>query len=283
MHVKITNKKTIYMKKVLKIKKKYCIGIIFIFITNYSFSQYSSTSDRDFIYNAVCKNILIYRILEYVPETINKGNYIDFYSSLPDNGYILILDSINKLDLKYPKENYILYSIIKKGWDYRNYYCEEVVKWVSTRANYYCDTIKNLGISEDINIRGNRNSNRSYLIAYNPITKDIKYISGSFFLHQISQDFNLSIDNPDSFLDYIKYKLYFLNIKSIELHKKTKRKIIFKLTYKPYHKDYYYCYVELNKKDFEFLKITTEDGWGIRGNINYYNIKYRKINSSIIY
>ncbi|NVN94196.1 MAG: hypothetical protein HXX18_02810 [Bacteroidetes bacterium] len=259
------------MKKVLKNRKNYCIGILFLFITTSSFSQYSSVSDRDFIYNAVCKNILIYRILEYIPEGINKGNYIDFHSSLPDNGDMLILDSINKLDLKYPKENYILYSIIKGGWRYTNYYCEEVVKWVSTRANYYCDTVRSFYVSDDLDTRGNRNSNSSYLIAYNPITKDIKYISGSFFLHQISQDFNLSIDNPDSFIDYIKYKLYFLHIKSIELHERTKRKIVFKLTY--FKKDI--CFVELNKKDFEFLKITTEDGYGIRYNIKDYNIKYR--------
>lgn len=253
-------------------KKTINVMLLLLIITTSSFSQYrSNLSDRDFIYNAVCKNILIYRILEYVPEHLNKGNYIDFLTSLPDNGDILILDSINKLDLKYPKENYILYSIIKGGWKYTSYYCEEVVKWVSTRANYYCDTIGGLSVSDDLNFKGNWNSNSIYLIAYNPTTKEIKYISGSFFLHQISQDFNLSIDNPDSFIDYIKYKLYFLPIKSIELYKKTKKKIVFKLSY--FKKDI--CFVELNKKDFEFLKITTEDGYGIRYNIKDYNIKYR--------
>lgn len=98
-----------------------------------------------------------------------------------------------KISETYPEDDYILYEfsgafnkfIIRNAANINN----------DRRYRLYENTFNNT-------------RRPKWLVAYNPLTCDVKCISGLFYKHSISSDFNLRIDEPTSFYKYIKLKVW---------------------------------------------------------------------------
>lgn len=98
------------------------------------------------------------------------------------------------VDMEYPKSGFQLFGFQKKGLN-----CEGFTKKIS-----FSDGL-------DFNI---------FLIAIdtasNKLQKPIKYLSGQMFLDNISLDFELDVDLPESYLDYLRMKMFDLQLEKIK-------------------------------------------------------------------
>lgn len=103
------------------------------------------------------------------------------------------------VNIEYPKSGFQLFGFRKKG-----VICDEILK---TRTVHD---------GRDYNI---------FLIAIDTSlsesVKPVKYISGQMFLDNISYDFGLDIKLPDSYNDYIRVRMYYLQVDELKfLNKK---------------------------------------------------------------
>lgn len=158
------------------------------------------------IYNYVSKNILLYEIkLRYTWFSYPNKTYSlmdDYVYMLPDTGFYLRLD-ITKIDMKYPDTDYELYSIEKFGMSVTN----GVLYRMRPEREMF---------------------SKYFLVGYNSKLNKIKFISGKFFLSQeLDQDFNLDINNIESFEKYLEYRLYNMKPLSIKFYKQTRRRLFF--------------------------------------------------------
>jgi hypothetical protein len=55
--------------------------------------------------------------------------------------------------------------------------------------------------------------NNYFLLALDEQKREIKFISGQFFRNPISSDFNLDFNNPNSFIEYLRLKTFYLQTK----------------------------------------------------------------------
>tara|TARA_R110000868_G_scaffold113925_3_gene305696 strand:- start:55 stop:651 length:597 start_codon:yes stop_codon:yes gene_type:complete len=104
------------------------------------------------------------------------------------------------VNTEYPENRFQLFGFRKKG-----VICDETIK---TRTIYD---------GRDYNI---------FLIAIDTssseLIKPIKYVSGQMFLDNISYDFELNNKLPDSYIDYIKVRMYALQVDKLKfLNKKS--------------------------------------------------------------
>jgi hypothetical protein len=56
----------------------------------------------------------------------------------------------------------------------------------------------------------------------------IKFISGQFYTHAIKDDFSIDIKDPNSCIEFLKYKMFKYQLKDIVFFKKKKGKLLFK-------------------------------------------------------
>lgn len=157
-------------------------------------------SNDSLIKEEVVKNMLVYHI-RYCADSeigLSKGGFLAeknkfFYDRIINNSYCLNITINNDSSiLKYPLEGYFLFNVLKPSFRFEK------------------DTI-----SQFIKL-GSFSFDEKYLIAYNPSTKDIKFISGNFFLSRISEDFNLGTTFSQTWNDYLRMRLYKYSIEKFE-------------------------------------------------------------------
>lgn len=135
------------------------------------------------------------------------------------------------VNIEYPKSGFQLFGFKKKG-----VICAEIIK---TRI---------INDGRDYNI---------FLIAIDTssseLVKSIKYVSGQMFLDNISHDFELNNKLPDSYIDYIRVRMYHLQVDKLKFLNK-KRGIL-----------YYQGYSNFEKKPMK-LSVDT-NSWNNKVNI----------------
>ncbi|AXY74124.1 hypothetical protein D3H65_09125 [Paraflavitalea soli] len=188
--------------------------IFFFIISIYgSFSvraQIDTISVNEFIYNRVYKNIAAHNIRfcsnSYngaIYKPIFRSNADAFYEGfLPDHGFRLKM-KVEKLNWAYPLPEFTVYKVYLQNYQYIND-SNGVEK-------------KHFDIWSD----------NFFLIGLNQVTKEIKYISGQFFISAISDDFRVSIKDPLSFLEYLKFREYRYQVKDIKFIKKKKKSFFY--------------------------------------------------------
>jgi len=183
--------------------KKFIALSLIIVKANFAYMQNLSIPDSisEFVITETYKNIAAFNI-KFSVHSFNgtdKSNYLNtnknffFDAFIADYGFRLKMD-IKKLPEIYPLDKYELYQIFIDGFNYINKNADiEVKKGVVGEASY-----------------GNY-----YLLAVNNENKKIKFISGQFFRNQISHDFSLDSNNPSSFIEYLKFKTFYLQTKDL--------------------------------------------------------------------
>lgn len=159
---------------------------------------------EDKIYNYVSKNIIAYTIktsqIFDVENKINVDTRLYFDLLIPNFGSKLMVDISKHSEQKYPNKNYILYSIKRYGFGMID------IDSGKTRVP--------IGLP----IKSN---NSNYLIGYDVVNDKIIFISGDFYLTKITSDFNLNVNNPETFLKLIELRFYKLNVTEIQFEKET--------------------------------------------------------------
>lgn len=222
--------------------------IVFI---NPIFSQKYSAEEHSKIYNHVFKNVLVWKILDdYSPKDFTPPHCMSY---VPDSGYYLDF-KIDTSSLKFPLNGYTIFSISMSNWKFIE---GSQKKAQLNQLNRECvdfSRIYKLEILSDDGVF--QFLNNTYLVAYNRNTDDIIYLSGNFFVDKISKYFNLSYNEPKSFLYYLKIRLYNYEPISISFLGYEKSKLWFELEVD--WEDYIVVYVCVSKSDFDDIKITLE-------------------------
>ncbi|MEO6850773.1 MAG: hypothetical protein ABI203_12100 [Mucilaginibacter sp.] len=182
--------------------------------TSACFAQSDSTKVKELIYNRMYKNIAAYYINYAVKVRSGlKHGFLDqddkyyfFDRSLPERGWTLDME-ITLLDWKYPVDGYRVYQIKLNGLRFSS----DTSVW----------RIANKGVSQVEQSPSNYN-----LICVNEMGS-IKFISGRFFIHDVSEDFKLNNNNPESYLEYLKYKTFEDQVGQITFLKRKGKKLIF--------------------------------------------------------
>lgn len=187
-------------------------------------AQIDSSAIEQYIYNRMYKNIAAHNIkygnVRYngaVFKPIFHRNSDFFYESfLPDFGFKLDMQ-INKLSWSYPITDFEVYQVIVDEFRY------EKDNGYGARKSFSAWTDK------------------YFLIALNRSTKEIKFISGQFFISAIADDFKLNTKEPQSLLEYLKFRVFRYQVKDITFIKKKQSKY------------YYHAYSESLKKNVTLI------------------------------
>lgn len=172
-----------------------------------SYAQISKST-----YKLIKNNITSYHtrnVLNHVLGLDNNG-FLDFEETFTFDKFILHDSLIFKIkplfDSAYFYSGYKLYSVEKQGFRFIN---EKGLLVSYNRSHPYSSC------------------NELYMFGIDSITKRVNFISGEFFKHRISQDFNLNIKKPQSFIKYLKFKLFNYQISTVKYLKKEKNKLVF--------------------------------------------------------
>ncbi len=207
--------------------KLYCFIFLTIFTTLDCIGQTDSAKVEEYIYNRVYKNIGAYYINYHIHSHTdrdkngflrkNKQSYFFDYG-LPDDQYKLVM-KIEKQDWIYPINNFAVYKIKLNGLNFKNQrpYGKDRLIVVSDR-------------------RIDEPPGNFYLIALNK-KEQIKFISGSFFVEDISGDFKLDAKNPFSYIDYLRFKTFQYQTRNISFLKKRGKKLYFTATSSVFQSD----------------------------------------------
>lgn len=225
------------------------ISIIFLSLSMSAFSQESENISTK-IYNLVYKNIIYHEILCSTDfDKSSLENFFDIARFFPDSGYYLDLD-IQRLDWKFPLSKYAVYKVTKSGWTFtktvlKNYNLDNKIEDDSSFSTQSIsistlDTYTT-AFNEDV-----------YLVAYDNKNDNIIFISGDFYTSSISSYFSLDINNPATFIPYLRYKLFNLDMNNVSFFKKKKTKLYFKIEYNNNENS---GYVEIKNNNFERIKI----------------------------
>ena len=104
------------------------------------------------------------------------------------------------------------------------------------------------------------------LIGINKLNDGLLFISGSFYKTQIAEDFELNSSIPESFIEFLKLKLYNYNIEQIKFIKEKKDFLYFRAYSNVLNVDI------LIKVNGEFLMVKHEkSGWTEDGSFNWKN------------
>lgn len=204
------------------------------------------------------KNILIYRINNIKLNNIcTFGKPINFDKLLPDKNQTLSYNMILDTLITYNRE-VILFKITT------NY--SFVEKEIFNNGSYTYREVK-FYTSDDVNIYN------LFLVGYNIIKKEIIYISGDFFKNCIADNFNLNINNPNSFNQFLKLKLYNYSIGEVSFEKKKKKYFLFKAYSKQLEED---LYIRVHPKDYDMLQVkTVKSSWTETGSYKWEKNKWR--------
>ncbi|WP_116978060.1 hypothetical protein [Chitinophaga silvatica] len=167
-----------------------------------------------FIYNKVSKNLIAYHLQHASPDyngvialqVLTEGGLEFFDGLLPDEGQKLIM-TIDTSDLKYPLSKYKVFKIFIPGFRF----LDTVEKVIKVRMG--------IGLLT-----------RDFLVAVALKNEylDIKYLSGQFYPTRISYDFNIDLDNPNSCVDYLNFRMYSYKVRDIVFYKKNRKGLLFK-------------------------------------------------------
>ncbi len=161
--------------------------------------------------NKVRRNILAYHIRYSLPYDfgLKEDGYLyerekyKFERLIPSGDLKLKIEFSPCNALSYPLSDYKLFELKKSGF---SFYDQEGKGYHFRMSSFSCD--------------------EKYLIGIDENTKQIKYISGAMFLHDISDDFRF--EEEKDFIDFINIKLYNYEFTDIEFVKKRRRIMFFK-------------------------------------------------------
>lgn len=210
----------------MNMKGKLCI--LFFIITIHCYSQTQS----EFLENAVVKNILYYEannnstILDSIFVS-SPYAYSSFFRYLPDKDYYLDI-KITPIDFKIPDTNFEIYSVFN-DFTYQNYFEDKQLQLAS-----------NNGIQRKYYLVGQRN------------TYEIIFISGDFYLSKIAHFFNLNLNYPEHFTEFLRLKTYEYLCDNIEYLKTTKNNLVFTAYSKRYNSE---VIILVNKNCFDKIEI----------------------------
>lgn len=185
--------------------------IIVLSLNQSGFSQTDSVFHDLSVYNTVYKNIISYNIYNAsynfnginVNESLKPGQPNPFDGLIADFGYKLNL-GFKKLDWQYPNKEYNIYD-------------------VTLDALIFEDSVNNLKIRANGPI-----INKHFLIGIRRRDKNILFISGQFFKHEIAEDFQITIKKPESLIEFLKYKTFQYQMEDIHFLKNKRNELWFK-------------------------------------------------------
>lgn len=185
--------------------KKIIIVFFLILVNQICFAQINKDYLTQEIKQKIEKNILIGRILENLTIEDIYSEKVNEY--LPNENWKLDLEFSLIEEIFFPDKNYILYQIKNINYDLIN----EKEKIISTRVSSH----QNMNPLDKFFLIGINKTHPIY----------IHYISGTFLKTEIAYAYNLNLKNPESFLPFLKLKLYNYKVHSIRF-KKIKRKYL---------------------------------------------------------
>lgn len=172
-------------------------------------AQMDSGKIKTLIYNQLYKNIASYYITYAVNNKtdLNKKGYLRegvtsyfFDQCLPDNGYNLEME-ISKLNWTYPIDNFDVYQVQLNG------------------LRFSSSTSKRIKLVQTIDGPTNAPPSNYYLLCIDRHIV-VKFVSGSCFLNDVSNDFKLNNLEPQSYVNYLKFKTFQYQITQILFAKK---------------------------------------------------------------
>lgn len=161
-------------------------------------------------------------------KVIEDGNY--FFNNLwPKEGQNLKLDILAS-SLQYPLEGFAVYKIMKRGFQIGNDSVRISMKLTSFQA-------------DDV-----------YLLAVDTHNKELKFISGNFFQSSIQDDFDLNIELPETFIEYLAYRTFNWSTEKIR-YNRTKKDILIFNAYSQYLKGE--IQIVVDRSDFDQVRVQT--------------------------
>ncbi|HVI46816.1 MAG TPA: hypothetical protein VM802_18195 [Chitinophaga sp.] len=207
--------------------------ILFLGLSYHVRAQYLDQAGRSLIE----KNIISYHIRNAVEADIpigNNGILSDygkpvFQRLMPENGKLNCSIEPYKGKIEYPDSDYQLYEVKLLGFRYD----------LTDGTSY---SVRLLGFLFDEN----------YLIAFNPKTSALKYISGNFFKSGIAERFSLNKNDISTFNNYLMLRCHYMLPESIHYDKQDTSGIYFIVHSNVVNKD---ITVFISHSDYESVKI----------------------------
>jgi hypothetical protein len=189
--------------------------ILFVLVgSTICLAQPDSAKIKETIYNSVYKNVAAFYIERAVKSKTDISNgflypNLDKYFfdlCLPNTGFRMMME-INKLDWEYPIDGYHVYRIKLNGLTFKS------------------DSLRL--IETTLQIDGPPGGTATnYLLCIND-KGVIKFISGNYFLHDVSRDFKLDDKSPESYVKYLKFRTFEDQIDQITYLKRKRGNLIF--------------------------------------------------------
>ncbi len=190
------------------------------------------------------KNVLAYRIRTDFKLVEHGDNSTRIKTELlrlfPEKGEDLLLD-VSNIPLRYPNPNIDLFEVTNFNYEFSRIGSDGEIEIVNNSKEYFDSKPKVDQLS------------RRMLIGINRKEKSIIYVSGYFYLTKISNDFDLDMNNPDSFIQFLRLKLFNYNMNDFSFVKQRKKYLLYKGYSKATSANYY---IRVNKNDFDNLCVT---------------------------
>ncbi len=234
--------------------RKYSQCIIFTCFFGCIYGQERVINVDEYLYNEVYKNIAAYNI-RYASHSFNgvifKNTFRDnadfFYGFfLPNYGYKLELNIVN-LDSSYLSTAFRLYKIhLVNGFSFA----------LDTKQPGYAShglvtDNDSLGPVTGYGSLGPITSD-DFLVALNEATGSLKFISGQFFHSMISEDFTIDRKNPETLIQYLRFRSFVVGGQDIKFKKRKHSKLIYEGFSNLYHCPFL---IEVDKKNLDYTTI----------------------------
>lgn len=165
------------------------------------------------LYEAFRRNVIAYHLryaMDYELDVRDNTNLLKKNSNYVFDK-LLVGDTLDlnatKINLAYPDSSYVVYEFYLKGF------------------NYLTPTGRRL----KLNIFESFNCDNYYIVAFNNLTGNVKYISGNFFLNEIAHDYSLTSGDVKTkkFVEFLRLKTYKYQIDDISYLKKKGSSLVF--------------------------------------------------------
>lgn len=190
--------------------------------------------------SVIVKNIVSFHFryaLEYDLNLNSAGMLLSddklFFTELWPTKESTLKIEVSETNLTYPNLNYKIYSILKKGFRIGN------------------DSISTFRVLSSLA------ADDCYLVAYYKEKSKIKFLSGNFFKSLISGDFDLTIQRPESFYDYLKIRFYNFRCTDIKFKYIKKDKVYFSAYSQSLKED---VLLMVGKENFDLVSAKTSKG-----------------------
>jgi len=211
--------------------KKIALTTLFALAAQFAFCQEDSVTDvKAYLHSEVYKNIAAYNIRYcgirsngVMFESRLRTGGTKFYDAFfPPPGYHLELE-IDSLGKPYPVPGFILYSVHQNRFEYLGPQGQP-------------------GLAHSHPVGPN-----DYLVAVNPRNGELKFISGRYFLTDISEDFKLNWHDPMSFIPYLELRIFEFGCKDFSLKKQSSKQLVFNC-YSTVYKSH--CVLTIGSKNY---------------------------------